>query len=177
MRVAGFVGASGSGKTTLVEAVVRELKAQGLRISAVKHARHGFAMDTPGKDSARFTAAGAFEVVVASGQRLAKLREFEAEVELNVHQLLAELVECDWALYEGFKHANVLKFEVWRAELNQPVLYPEDPYVVAIVTDDAARLPEPTGLPVFALNDAAGVVRHLLAHAERFDYDPELYGF
>ncbi len=143
MKVVGFVGASGSGKTTLVEGVVRELKAQGLRVSAVKHAKHGFSMDTPGKDSARYTAAGAFEVVVASGQRLAKLREFEAPVELNVHQLLAELVECDWALYEGFKHANVLKFEVWRAELNQPVLYPEDPYVVALVTDDTSACPSP----------------------------------
>jgi molybdopterin-guanine dinucleotide biosynthesis protein B len=107
--------------------------------------------------------------VIASKHRLAKLREFEAEVPVTVHQLLAELVECDWALVEGFKHADLLRIELWR-EGGAPPAYPDDPYVVAIAAPDPAHLPVPTGRPVFALDDAAGVARYLLGDAGRFDY-------
>jgi molybdopterin-guanine dinucleotide biosynthesis protein B len=168
MKACGFFGPSGAGKTTLMEGVIRELKAAGQRVSVVKHAHQGFDIDTPGKDSWRHRQAGAFEVVVASGQRLAKLREFEAAVELNVHQLLAELVPCDWALAEGFKHADLLRVELWPE--GTPAAYVEDPFVFAIVCADPARLPQPTLRPVFLPDDAAGVARYLLDHADRFEY-------
>jgi molybdopterin-guanine dinucleotide biosynthesis adapter protein len=171
MNVVGFAGASGSGKTTFMEGVLRELKLAGLRVSAVKHAHHRFQMDTPGKDSARFTAAGAFEVVVASGQRLAKFRTFDAPVELNVHQLLAELVDCDWALFEGFKDSDVLKFEVWRRASQVTPAYPEDPFIVGIVTDEPDQLPVETMRPVFSLNEPAALAQFLLQNHDRFAYD------
>jgi molybdopterin-guanine dinucleotide biosynthesis protein B len=169
MKAVGFAGPSGVGKTTLITGVIRELKAAGQRVSVVKHAHQGFDIDHPGKDSRRHREAGAFELVIASKHRLAKLREFEAEVPVTVHQLLAELVECDWALVEGFKHADLLRIELWR-EGGAPPAYPDDPYVVAIAAPDPARLPVPTGRPVFALDDAAGVARYLLGDAGRFDY-------
>lgn len=171
MKVCGFSGASGAGKTSLMEGVIRELKAAGLRVSVVKHAHQGFDVDTPGKDSWRHRQAGAFEVVVASAHRLAKVREFEVATEFSVHQLLAELVACDWALVEGFKHANLLKVEVWQA--GQAAFYPSDPYVVAVACDDAAELPEPTARPVFARGDAVGLARYLQDQAERFEYSHE----
>jgi molybdopterin-guanine dinucleotide biosynthesis protein B len=168
MKACGFFGPSGVGKTTLMEGVIRELRAAGQRVSVVKHAHLGFDIDKPGKDSWRHRQAGAFEVVVASGQRLAKVREFAAPVDLNVHHLLAELVDCDWALAEGFKHADLLRIELWRE--GQPPSYPDDPFVAAIATPDPARLPVPTLRPVFAIDDAAGVAAYLLRDAERFEY-------
>ncbi len=171
MKVCGFSGPSGAGKTTLMEGVIRELKAAGQRVSVVKHAHQGFDIDTPGKDSWRHRQAGAFEVVVASAHRLAKLREFDAETEINVHQLLAELVECDWALVEGFKHADLLKVELWQP--GKPAAYPSDPYVVAVICDDAALLPEPTARPVFDRDDVAGVASYLQSQAQRFEYTHE----
>jgi len=66
MNVIGFTGFSGAGKTTLVEGLVRAMRAQGLRVSVIKHARNGFELDQPGKDSYRHREAGAFEVLVAS---------------------------------------------------------------------------------------------------------------
>ena len=77
MKAIAFVGRSGVGKTTLLELVIAVLRRRGLRVSVVKHAHHGFDIDTPGKDSWRHRRAGAFEVVVASDRRLALLREFE----------------------------------------------------------------------------------------------------
>ena len=83
MKVVGFAGFSGSGKTTLVERLIPALKLRGLRVSVVKHAHHKFDIDHPGKDTWRHREAGAFEVVVASDQRLALMREFEQPAELH----------------------------------------------------------------------------------------------
>jgi molybdopterin-guanine dinucleotide biosynthesis protein B len=170
MKVVGFSGWSGSGKTTLVEQLVARFRLAGLRVSVVKHAHHDFDIDQPGKDSHRHRMAGAFEVVVASNRRLAKIREFDAPMEPTAHQLIAELYECDWVFVEGFKHADLLKLEVWRADNGKRAQYPDDPFVVAVCTDAAARLPQPTGLPVLDLNDPDGVADFLLRDAARYEY-------
>ncbi len=176
MHVVGFCGPSGVGKTTLVERVIAELKGRGQRVSVIKHAHKRFDIDHEGKDSWRHRQAGAFEVMIASGQRLAKLREYEVEGQPTVHQLIAEMVPCDWILVEGFKDADIAKIEVWRAELGQRVLYPDDPFVLAIATDAPDDLPEPTGRPVFDMSAASAVASFLMDTADRFDYHPERHG-
>jgi molybdopterin-guanine dinucleotide biosynthesis protein B len=170
MKVIGFCGYSGSGKTTLVEKLIARFKLAGLRVSVIKHAHHAFDIDHPGKDSWRHREAGAFEVVIASDRRLAKVREYEVQGRPSVHQLLAELIECDWAFVEGFKHADLLKLEVWRAGMDKPVQYACDPYVVAVATDSPERLPVPTGLPLLDLNDADAVAAYLMQTAARYEY-------
>jgi molybdopterin-guanine dinucleotide biosynthesis protein B len=175
MKVVGFSGYSGSGKTTLVEHLIARLKLAGHRVSVVKHAHHDFDIDHPGKDSWRHRHAGAFEVVVASDRRLAKIREYEVRSEPTVHQLLAELSDCDWVLVEGFKHADLPKIEVWRANAGKPAQYPHDPCVVALCTDSPDRLPRPTGLPLLDLNDPDAVAHFLLGHPERYEYRSPLH--
>ncbi len=176
MKVAGFAGYSGAGKTTLVERLIPALKARGLRVSVVKHAHHRFDIDHPGKDTFRHRQAGAFEVVVASDRRLALMREFEQPAQLTVHHLLAELYEgVDWVLVEGFRDSNLHKLEVWRAEAGHPARYPDDDFIVAIVTDSPARLPETTLRPVLDLNDAEAVASWLVDNGDRFDYVAEMY--
>ena len=170
MKVIGFCGYSGSGKTTLVEQLIVRMRLAGQRVSVVKHAHHAFDIDHQGKDSWRHRQAGAFEVVVASDRRLAKIREFEVHAEPTVHQLIAELYDCDWVLVEGFKHADLLKIEVWRAAAGKPAQYPADPYVVAISTDSPGQLPEPTGLPLLDLNDPDAVAEFLLGNPARYEY-------
>ena len=174
MKVVGFAGYSGSGKTTLVEQLIPALKLRGLRVSVVKHAHHKFDIDHPGKDSHRHREAGAFEVVVASSRRLALMREFEQEAQLSVHQLIAELYEgVDWVLVEGFKTSDLLK--VWRADSGQPARYMDDDFIVAVATDDAARLPQPTRRPVLDLNHPDNVAQWLVDNGERFEYVAERY--
>src|SRR5258706_2664490 len=175
MKVVGFSGYSGSGKTTLVEQLIVRLKLAGQRVSVVKHAHHDFDIDHEGKDSWRHRQAGAFEVVVASDRRLAKIREYEVRAEPTVHQLIAELYDCDWVLVEGFKHADLMKIEVWRADAGKPAHYPHDPFVVAISTDSPERLPQPTGLPLLDLNDPDAVAHFLLGNSERYEYRSPLF--
>ena len=174
MKVIGFAGYSGSGKTTLVEKLIPALKLRGLRVSVVKHAHHKFDIDHPGKDTFRHREAGAFEVVVASQNRLALMREFEQPSELTVHQLIAELYEgVDWVLVEGFKHSNLLKIEVWRASSGKPNRYLDDDFVVAIATDSPDQLPVATLRPVLDLNDADAVADFIVNNQDRFDYSFE----
>lgn len=172
MKVIGLCGWSGSGKTTLVEQIIVRLRLAGLRVSMVKHAHHAFDIDHPGKDSWKAREAGAFEVVVASNRRLAKIREFEVCSEPTVHQLIAELYDADWVLVEGFKHADLLKIEIWRAATGKPAQYPQDPFVVAVATDSVDQLPQPTALPMLDLNDPDAVVDFLMRTASRYEYRP-----
>ena len=174
MNVVCFAGYSGSGKTTLVEGVISALKLRGLRVSVVKHAHHKFDIDHPGKDTWRHRQAGAFEVVAASSQRMALVREFEQETQLTVHQLIAQLHDgVDWVLVEGFKQSDLLKVEVWRAEAGQPTRYTDDDFVVAIATDDAKRLPVPTQRPLLDINNHDAVAQWLVDQGERFNYIAE----
>ena len=176
MKVVGFAGFSGSGKTTLVERLIPALKLRGLRVSVVKHAHHKFDIDHPGKDTWRHREAGAFEVVVASNQRLALMREFERPAQLTVHHLIAELYEdVDWVLVEGFKDSNLLKIEVWRAAAGKPALYVTDDFIVAVATDSPEHLPQATLRPVLDLNDTDSVAQWLADNESRFVYDPEIY--
>lgn len=176
MKVVGFAGFSGSGKTTLVERLIPALKLRGLRVSVVKHAHHRFDIDHPGKDTWRHREAGAFEVVVASDMRLALMREFERPARLTVHHLIAELYDgVDWVLVEGFKESNLLKVEVWRPEAGKPALYGDDDFVVAIATNGAGGLPQPTLRPVLDLDDPDAVAQWLVDNGDRFHYDPEMF--
>ena len=180
MNVVAFAGYSGSGKTTLVESLIPVLKQRGLRVSVVKHAHHSFDIDHPGKDTYRHRVAGAFEVVAASDNRLALIREFERPTALSVHHLIAELYEgVDWVLVEGFKDSDLLKIEVWRAPSadypGKPARYPDDDFVVAIATDLPAQLPQATLRPVLDLNDAETLAVWLIDNQERFVYRSEMY--
>ena len=172
MHVVGICGPSGVGKTTLIEGLIAGFKARGLRVSVIKHAHTAFDIDRPGKDSHRHREAGATEVLVASARRLALLREFDTTGLPGVHDLIAELSPADWVLIEGWKHADLPKVEVWRAALGQPPLYPSDPFVTAVATDDPAALPVPTGLPVLPMATPAALVSRLLDTAGRYLYTP-----
>ena len=176
MRVVGFCGPSGTGKTTLIERLLPLLKADGSRVSVIKHAHSGFELDQPGKDTWRHREAGAFEVLIASSRRLAKLREYDAAADPTVHQLLSELHDCDWVLVEGLKHADVCKVELFDPVRDGTPTYPDDPYVIALVTDAPQALPVPTQRPVFARADASGLAQFLHAQRARLEYDRESQG-
>ncbi len=153
MRVLGVAGWSGAGKTTLIVALLPRLRALGLRVSTIKHAHHGFDIDRPGKDSFRHRAAGAHEVLVASGARWALLHEIDGP-EPPLSDLLARLAPVDLVLVEGFKSSPGAKLEVHRPALGQPPLWPGRPEILAVASD--AALPG-CDRPVLPLGDADAV--------------------
>jgi molybdopterin-guanine dinucleotide biosynthesis protein B len=162
MRIIGLAGWSGSGKTTLITKLIPCLIVRGLRVSTIKHAHHGFDMDKPGKDSFMHRAAGATEVLVASANRFALLHELRGEPEWNLTDLLTKLSPVDLVLVEGFKRDAFPKVEVHRRANGKPLLYPDDPHIVAIASDLA--LPQ-SPLPVVDLDNVEAIAELLLQHA------------
>lgn len=166
MRILGFAGWSGAGKTTLLAKVIPRLVARGFTVSTVKHAHHGFDVDTPGKDSHTHRTAGATEVLVASGKRWALMHELRAANEPTVYDLLQKMSPVDFVLIEGFKSALHARIEVFRREVGKPPFHPENPHVAGIVSDT----PFPhAGVPVVDIDDIEAVVELVLAKAESLD--------
>ena len=159
MKVIGFAGWSGSGKTTLVEQVIGVLEARGLAVSLIKHAHHEFEIDHPGKDSWRHRHAGCREVLVTSARRWAVIHELRGRPELGLDEALTQLSPCDVVLVEGFKHAPIAKIEIYRAELGKPQLFPDDPHIIAVASDQ----PVDSGLPQLDLNQPAAVADFIVA--------------
>lgn len=162
MRIIGLAGWSGSGKTTLVTKLIPAFKARSLRVSTLKHAHHGFDLDTPGKDSFMHREAGATEVIISSSRRWAILHELREEEEWDLPDLAAKMSPVDLVLVEGFKRDPFPKLEVHRVANGKPLIQPEDPYVVAVAAD--TPLPE-AKVPVVDLNDVEAVADLLLKHA------------
>jgi molybdopterin-guanine dinucleotide biosynthesis protein B len=161
MRIFGLAGWSGSGKTTLMTALIPEFVSRGVTVSTVKHAHHAFDIDQPGKDSWRHRQAGAQEVMVASDRRWALMRELRGAPEPSLDELVRQISPVDLVLVEGFKRHAHRKIEVYRRSLGKPLLHPEDPYVVAIASDD--RLSE-FSVPCLPLSDPGAIASFILGH-------------
>jgi molybdopterin-guanine dinucleotide biosynthesis adapter protein len=166
MRIIGLAGWSGSGKTTLLAKIIPRLVVRGYSVSTVKHAHHGFDVDTPGKDSHTHRTAGATEVLVASARRWALMHELRDEPEPSIYDLLPRMSPVDLVLIEGFKAARHTRIEVYRRAVGKPPFHPDSPHVAGIVSDMA--FPN-AGLPVVDIDDIEGVVELVLAKAERLE--------
>ena len=162
MRAIGFAGFSGAGKTTLIVRLIPELNRRGMSVSTIKHAHHGFDLDRPGKDSYAHRAAGANEVLVASANRLALMRELRGAPEPSLAELLRLLAPVDLVLVEGFKREALPKIEVHRAANGKPPIHRQDDCIVALVSDGAEP---PARLPHASIDDIAAAADLVLAHA------------
>jgi molybdopterin-guanine dinucleotide biosynthesis protein MobB len=155
----GLAGWSGSGKTTLVARLLPALIARGLAVSTLKHAHHAFDVDQPGKDSWVHRQAGAHEVMVASARRWAVMHELRGAPEPDLDALVARMSPVDLLLVEGWKRHPHPKIEVHRPALGKPLLYPDDPWVVAIASDEPMSAP----VPLLPLGDAGAVAAFISA--------------
>lgn len=126
----GITGASGTGKTTVLEGLIRALRQRGWRVAAVKHARGGFSLDQPGKDSWRFARAGAGAVLLHSPQSWALLGCGDGPL------APARFGEALAALYDalGLPRPDVILVE-GHHDLDVPSVH--------VVSDAAAREPGP----------------------------------
>jgi molybdopterin-guanine dinucleotide biosynthesis protein B len=167
--ILGFAAWSGTGKTTLLKRLIPRLTAQGLRLGLVKHAHHAFEIDYPGKDSYELRKAGACRVMLSSSRRRALIVEHPEPFEPRLADELAHFDQAglDLVLVEGFKRERFPKIELHRPALGVPLLFPDDPTIIAIATD--AEPAVPPSIPRLDLNDperiAGFILRDFLSHA------------
>lgn len=150
----GFAAFSGTGKTTLLEQLIPLLTQAGLNVALIKHSHHNFEIDKPGKDSYRLRAAGASPVMLVSSHRRAIITEFKTITDPKLDDQLKALdqSELDLILVEGFKAEQFPKIELHRPSLQKPLLFTNDPNIIAIATDTelsaTQQMNMPTQLPL-----------------------------
>ena len=158
MRLYGVVGWKNNGKTGLMERLVGEITGRGLSVSTVKHAHHSFDVDHPGRDSHRHRVAGASEVLLASRNRVALMRELRGAEEPPLAELLGALSPVDLVLIEGYKREAHPKIEAHRAAAGTELIAPGDASIRAV----AADVPLTLDRPVFDLDDTGAIADFVL---------------
>ncbi|HIP53249.1 MAG TPA: molybdopterin-guanine dinucleotide biosynthesis protein B [Chromatiales bacterium] len=158
----GFAAFSGTGKTTLLKRLIPLLNDKGLRVGLIKHAHHDVEFDTPGKDSYELRKAGASPVLLSSARRWALMveRDNPCDPILQDEVWRFDPKEIDLLLVEGFRHEAFAKIELHRPLLGKPLLFPDDPHIVAIATDEPLSVT--TTLPFMDLNDHAAIAGFIL---------------
>jgi len=142
--ILGFAAFSGTGKTTLLTQLIPALTTKGLRIGLIKHSHHNFQIDQPGKDSFQLRQAGASPVMIVSSHRRAIITEITDETEPRLDDQLKAFDQSglDLILVEGFKAEKFPKIELHRPSLEKPLLYPNDPDIIAIASDCELQTPD-----------------------------------
>jgi molybdopterin-guanine dinucleotide biosynthesis protein MobB len=119
LQLVVFLGYSNSGKTKTIEALCKALARRSYRVGVAKHVhKAGLDLDRRGKDSWRFSKAGASLVVAksADGEVFMHVKDAASE-SWNFSRLLKifEMDEVDYLLVEGFysefrgvRHGNTL---------------------------------------------------------------------
>ena len=162
MNVFGITGWKNAGKTGLMERLVAEITSRGYTVSTLKHAHHTFDVDHPGKDSHRHRIAGASQVLLASTERWALMKEHRGTQEPSLWELLAKLDPVNLVLIEGWKRDSHPKIEAWRSETGNPLIAPSDPTILAVASDIGLEIDR----PVFDLDDTVIVADFILDHLD-----------
>ena len=156
-----FVGKSNSGKTTFIERVIPELVRAGYKVATVKHAGHGFDLDTEGKDSWRHKQAGASSVVVLSKGSMAMFADVSDQ--MKVEDVRDRFLDgsYDLIIAEGWKNEGYPKIVIIREQVGEIPISPEG--LLAVVSDKPVDL----NVPVFDLNDVPAVASLIMKHFPR----------
>jgi molybdopterin-guanine dinucleotide biosynthesis protein B len=156
-----FVGRSNSGKTTLIERLIPELTQAGYQVATIKHAGHGFDLDTEGKDSWRHKRAGASQVVVLSKGSLAMFADVPEE--LPVEEIRDRFVNdsIDLIIAEGWKSQGFPKVVVVREELQEVNVSLEGLIAIASIKPIAADV------PWFDRDDVQGLAKLIITRFPR----------
>ena len=150
----GLAGWSGSGKTTLCTKLIENFTKIGVKVGTLKHAHHKFELDKPGKDSFNLRQAGARPMIISSKERFALIQENDGDEEKSLFQMLETFAKepinlCDIIIVEGYKNESIPKIEVYRPDINKPLLYKEDNNIFAIASDIKIE----SSIPSFDLNN------------------------
>jgi len=160
--IIGFAAYSGTGKTTLLKQIINELS-QTINIGLIKQSHHDIDIDMPGKDSYELRKAGAAQTLLTSPYRSVLIKEHKEQQEPELGNIIKQLDidKLDLVLVEGFKQTSFTKIEVYRKELDKPLLYPDDKNIIAIATNDTETS---HSIPKLDLNNPDQIIDYIRQH-------------
>ena len=136
---------SGTGKTTFLQKLIPELKALGLKIAVLKSDGHDFDFDREGKDTWKFSAAGADAVAIVSPKKYAIIQQTLAKESLE--QVAQKITDVDLILVESRAHGIFPILEIMREGVSEEIITAEH-NLVAIITDKVGLTYNKTILPL-----------------------------
>jgi molybdopterin-guanine dinucleotide biosynthesis protein B len=146
---------SGMGKTTLVEELIKIFKSRNYTIGILKYDVKKFEIDKEGKDSYRFSQAGADNVIIASSKKLAMIQSLKEEK--TIEEIVNLFGDLDIVLIEGFKNNIYPKIEVHRKDVDKNILYNNPNYdisnIIALASDEKLDV----NIPVLNLNNSVSI--------------------
>lgn len=154
--VIAFTGRSGSGKTTLIEKIVARFTAKGMRVGVVKHMRHDFDIDHPGKDTHRYRASGAAVSSITNGRSLAIIVDGTGGL-TPLDAAPSLFAACDLIIIEGQKEGPYAKIEVIGDSTEAPLYLTGVENIVALASDSHRT----ADLPVFQRNDIDSITDYI----------------
>lgn len=139
-----FSAFSGTGKTTLIERLIPAIMARGLSLGVMKHDAHRFEIDKPGKDSYRFSRAGALITAIGSPEMTA----FVERRPLSPREIIARMRGVDLVLIEGYSGFGCPAIGLERMATGKGLRGDANSFA-AIVTDGETW----PGIPCFGYDD------------------------
>lgn len=156
--VISIVGRSGSGKTTLIEKLITHLTRKGRRVAVIKHMKHDFQVDRPGKDTHRYRQAGALAAAITNDRELAVMSRIDGAK--GPADIAREYFgDCDLVIVEGYKEGAGPKIEVVGDSPEGPLFLSGGADVAAVVTDRDVG----AGLPRFGRDEVERIAAFIEA--------------
>lgn len=129
-KILAISGMKNSGKTTLIESIIPRLSDAGLCVAVIKHDGHSFTPDTPGTDSYRFFAAGAYSTAVFDGEKFSVTKRCHVSEEV----LIDMFPDAELILLEGFKNSSYPQIKLVREGVPEDTACDSQKYI-AVVSD------------------------------------------
>jgi molybdopterin-guanine dinucleotide biosynthesis adapter protein len=157
-HILSIVGRSGSGKTTLIEGLIRYWGERGVEIAIIKHMKHDFRVDIPGKDTFRYREAGAALSIITNDRDFAVMGS-NPERLTSVQIAERYCARFRLVLIEGDKEGDIPKIEVVGDSPEGPLHDAGIRAIVALICDSPLDDPRPR----FRRDDITGVARFIEA--------------
>ncbi len=152
MRVFAVSGFSFSGKTFLLEQIIQSLTSEGYKVATIKGSIENI-IAPEGTDTWRHGKAGANPTIL-SGPDTTTVR-FNRRVSISE---IANVLEVDFLLLEGFKQLEVPKF--WCiGEESEPVEELPKTVKAVVIWEGTAHKPQIEGIPTISNADIETLVR------------------
>ena len=152
-------GIKNSGKTTLIENLISAFSRRFRKIAVVKHDGHSFEADIPGKDTWRYSEAGAHLVAMFSDSKYFIINNEESA---PLDSILAELNDPDVVIIEGMKGSPYPKVEIVRRGISDACVC--DPSTLIGVATDTTVRNLAAGVSVLDLNDAEAITEAVVSY-------------
>lgn len=159
-----FTGYSGTGKTTYLEKLIPILKSMGLRLAVWKHDAHDFEIDHEGKDSFRFTKAGADVTLLSSNKKTVIMENRPIERDF----LLSSIHDVDLVLTEGYTFEDWKIIALYRKSSGKGMrVDPADCFAIASDTNLSVDV------PVFDINNPDKMAKFIYEDVKKMSNETE----